>query len=94
MQAHRHGIPMLASSGYVAEVDPAKCIACGTCAKYCQFEAVQYIDGRKVIDEARCLGCGVCVTKCARGAIRLRRDERRGVPLEIDRLPAAGVAGA
>jgi Pyruvate/2-oxoacid:ferredoxin oxidoreductase delta subunit len=94
MQAHRHGIPMLASSGYVAEVDPAKCIACGTCAKYCQFEAVQYIDGRKVIDEARCLGCGVCVTKCVRGAIRLRRDGRRGVPLEIDRLPAEGVAGA
>lgn len=94
MQAHRHGIPMLASSGYVAEVDPAKCIACGNCAKYCQFEAVQYIDGRKIIDEARCPGCGVCVTKCVRGSIRLRRDERRGVPLEVDRLPAAGVAGA
>jgi Pyruvate/2-oxoacid:ferredoxin oxidoreductase delta subunit len=93
MQAHRHGIPMLASSGYVAEVNAERCIACGTCAKYCPFEAVQCGDGRKVIDEARCLGCGVCVSKCARGAIRLRRDAQRGAPLEIDQLAVAGPAG-
>jgi ferredoxin len=86
MQAHRHGIPMLASSGYVAEVDPARCAVCGTCAKSCQFEAISFVDGHKVIDAARCLGCGVCVPKCPRQAITLRRDPARGAPLEIERL--------
>ena len=46
--------PMLASSGYVAEVDTTRCVACGTCAKSCQFEAITYVDGRKVIDAIRC----------------------------------------
>jgi ferredoxin len=89
MQAHRNGIPMLASSGYVAEVDTTRCVACGTCAKSCQFEAITYIDGRKVIDALRCLGCGVCVPKCARDAIQLRRDPARGSPLEIEELVTA-----
>ena len=94
MQAHRHGIPMLASSGFVAEVDRLRCVACGSCAKFCQFEAVRYVDGRKIVDEARCLGCGVCVPKCTRGAIHLRRDPARGTPLEIEPLvtSAAGAA--
>ena len=30
MQAHRHGTPMLASSGYVAQVDADLCAACGS----------------------------------------------------------------
>ena len=95
MQAQRHGIPMLASSGYLAEVDHARCIACGTCAKFCQFDAVNYVDGRKVIDAERCLGCGVCVAKCAQGAITLRREPTRGSPLEIEQMvEAAGVAGS
>jgi ferredoxin len=86
MQAHRHGIPMLASSGYVADVDHARCIACGTCAKFCQFDAIDYVDGRKVINFERCLGCGVCVAKCTHNAIELRRDPARGTPLEIEQL--------
>ena len=34
MNAHRNGTPMLASSGYVAQVDADLCAACGTCADY------------------------------------------------------------
>lgn len=89
MQAHRNGTPMLASSGFVAEVDHARCTTCGTCAKFCQFEAIAYTDGRKQVVAERCLGCGVCVPKCPRGAIQLRRDPARGTPLEIEELVAA-----
>jgi Pyruvate/2-oxoacid:ferredoxin oxidoreductase delta subunit len=89
MQAHRQGTPMLASSGYVAEVDRLRCAVCGTCAKYCQFDAIGIVEGSKVIDAVRCLGCGVCVPKCQRGAIHLRRDPARGEPLEIERLVTA-----
>ena len=32
MKAHRNGTPMLASSGYVAQVDAELCAGCGTCA--------------------------------------------------------------
>jgi hypothetical protein len=32
MQAHQRGTPMLASSGYVAQVDSDLCAECGTCA--------------------------------------------------------------
>ena len=32
ISAHRHGTPMLISSGYVASVDESACVACGTCA--------------------------------------------------------------
>ncbi len=86
MQAHRNGTPMLASSGYVARVDQTRCVACGTCAKYCQFEAVTFIDGVKDIDFEKCLGCGVCIPKCTKNALTLERDPSRGIPLELDEL--------
>ena len=40
IHAHQTGTPMLASSGYVAEVDQEACIACGVCAENCQFGAL------------------------------------------------------
>ncbi len=86
MQAHQHGTPMLASSGFVARVDHTLCVACGTCAKYCQFEAVQIVNGVKVIDEAKCMGCGICVDKCTQHALSLVRDPSRGVPLQLEEL--------
>jgi ferredoxin len=86
MQAHQHGVPMLASSGYVAEVDRNKCKGCAKCSKFCQFGAINVVDGLKTIDYAKCMGCGACLTKCSNGAISLVRDQRKGEPLEIHKL--------
>lgn len=36
----QHGVPMVASSGYVAQVDELGCIACGDCEEACPFDAV------------------------------------------------------
>jgi len=83
MQAHRHGIPMLASSGYVSCVDTALCVGCATCTGFCQFDALSVEDGVAVVDVAACMGCGVCVSQCAQGALSLVRDPARGEPLEI-----------
>ncbi len=88
MQAQRNGVPMLASSGYVAAVAPALCEGCGTCASNCQFGAIKLVDGRSVVDAAQCMGCGVCVSHCPQEALTLERDESRGIPLELDRLMA------
>jgi heterodisulfide reductase subunit A-like polyferredoxin len=88
MQAQRNGTMMLASSGYVAQVDADLCAGCGTCAEYCQFEAISVDDGFARIDVAACMGCGVCVVHCPQEAIALVRDLTKGEPLEIQKLIA------
>jgi ferredoxin len=82
LNAHKHGTPMLASSGFVSQVDQDLCVSCGSCETYCQFEALTF-DGMAVVDEANCMGCGVCVSKCPADALSLRREESKGVPLEL-----------
>lgn len=89
MQAQRHGTPMLASSGYVAQVDAERCIGCGTCAGVCQFAAIAVDGDRAIVDLSACMGCGVCATHCPQEAITLRRDPAKGEPLEIQKLLAA-----
>jgi heterodisulfide reductase subunit A-like polyferredoxin len=88
MQAHQHGTPMLASSGYVARVDADLCAACGTCADVCQFGAISVDDGFARIDAAACMGCGVCISKCSYDALSLVRDPAKGQLLEIQKLIA------
>ena len=83
MHAHHTGTPMLASSGYVAQVDEELCISCDTCAEYCQFGALEMGDLFMGVDYEKCMGCGVCAEKCEQGAIVLTRDEAKGIPLEI-----------
>jgi Pyruvate/2-oxoacid:ferredoxin oxidoreductase delta subunit len=88
MQAHRNGVPMLSSSGYVSQVDEALCIGCADCVDYCQFGALEVADGWNQVNYEKCMGCGVCVEKCPQGALALVRDESKGAPLEICALMA------
>ncbi|MBE0685301.1 MAG: 4Fe-4S binding protein [Anaerolineaceae bacterium] len=87
MKAHQNHIPMLASSGYVAQIDHDLCMDCGTCHDYCQFSALGFDDHyNSFIDFEQCMGCGVCVSKCPEGAISLVLEPTKGVPLEISQL--------
>lgn len=86
MQAQRNDIPMLCSSGYVVEMDPGECKACGLCATRCQFGALRFEDKVVSLDEKACMGCGVCVNACPSGALSLARAPRKGEPLEIVEL--------
>jgi ferredoxin len=94
MQAWNNGTPMLASSGYVAQVDEDLCAACGTCADSCQFAAISLDDGFARIDASACMGCGVCVAHCPQEAISLRCDPVKGEPLEIQKLIAYATQAA
>jgi len=94
MQAHQHGTPMLASSGYVAAVDAQLCGACGTCAGTCQFAAISVDNGHAAVDLSACMGCGVCVAHCPQEAISLERDPGKGEPLEIQKLIARAAGPA
>jgi len=94
MNAHQNGTPMIASSGYVAQVDIELCAGCGSCAGVCQFGAISVDDGLAEIDAVACMGCGVCVAHCPQEAISLLRDVTKGEPLEIQKLIAEAAAAA
>lgn len=51
MQAQAMGIPMLASSGYVAGVKESACTGCGLCVKRCHFKAVR-MGSRGIVEKA------------------------------------------
>jgi len=86
INAHRNGTPMLASSGYVSVVDSESCIGCGVCSDFCQFAAIQVIDGLATVNFEKCMGCGVCSSKCEQEAVSLRLEPAKGVPLDICNL--------
>ncbi len=92
MQAQRNGVPMLASSGFVSSVDEDLCIGCGDCNEFCQFGALEVVDGINHVHYEKCMGCGVCVSKCEHGALALQRDDAKGIPLEIRALMEEGKA--
>jgi len=91
MQAMRAGVPMLASSGYVArQRAEEECAGCGECAAACPFQAIEMRDGRAWVMEERCMGCGVCVDRCPSHILRLEREPAKGEPLEILSLLSNG----
>jgi Pyruvate/2-oxoacid:ferredoxin oxidoreductase delta subunit len=86
MQAHQHGTPMLASSGYIAQVDEDLCIGCAECNAFCQFGAISVLDGVNHVDTTRCMGCGICTSHCPYDAIELVLAPEKGIPLEMDKI--------
>lgn len=87
----------IVASGYVAVADPGKCDACGECVDACMFGA-RILEGETVsTDRELCMGCGICQAKCPTGAVTMRLDPEKGLPLDLDlarerlgRRPAGG----
>ncbi len=82
----RYGSSVMASSGYVAQVDATLCSGCERCVRACPFGALALSEDLSVVDWSKCMGCGVCEAQCREGAISLVRDERKGVPLDVRAL--------
>jgi Pyruvate/2-oxoacid:ferredoxin oxidoreductase delta subunit len=78
----KYGAPIIISSGYVAQVDEAICVACATCEDTCPFKAIQ-INGKAVVNWEKCMGCGICAGQCPNKAMSLVRDEKKGFPLDV-----------
>lgn len=79
----KYDIPMMASSGYIAQIDNNICNACGICIDVCPFTALSENEICASVDWELCMGCGICVEKCPNKAISLVRDEKKGVPLDV-----------
>lgn len=79
----KHGVSMLASSGYTAKIEKDICVACGLCRKKCPFDAIA-----ETFDtvEDKCMGCGVCVSQCHKNAISLYKNPIRGIPLDVGEI--------
>jgi NAD-dependent dihydropyrimidine dehydrogenase PreA subunit len=85
----KHGMPMLASSGFVANIDAAACNGCGICVEPCPFDAMS-LEGELVsVKWESCMGCGVCTGQCPFDAVSLVRDDRKGIPLDVTSLAPA-----
>lgn len=82
----KYGTLMMASSGYVVQSNPEFCNACGTCVDICPFNALSLDKEFISIDWEKCMGCGVCVNKCPNKVLSLVRDEKKGIPLEVELL--------
>lgn len=83
LQAHQNGTPMLASSGYVAQVNVDECVGCAECVETCQFGALSMSNQHSQVNDEKCMGCGVCVEQCPSQAISLKREPAKGEPLDI-----------
>jgi len=79
----KYGVPFMASSGYVAQLDAGLCNQCGACVDACPFNALSTNGAGVERSWEKCMGCGVCVEKCPTQAMALARDEKKGLPLDV-----------
>jgi len=67
----------------VPQIDPKKCILCGRCVEFCEFNALALLGNRVIVYPEACHSCGGCKEICNVNAISgverqvgvLRRDQ-------------------
>lgn len=55
-----------------AQINPEKCIKCGSCQYHCQFKAIEKEDGVLKVNPFACEGCDVCRYVCPADAIEMK----------------------
>jgi heterodisulfide reductase subunit A len=73
-----------------AYIEEQYCSGCRICNSLCPYEAISYLEEKKVslINEALCKGCGTCVAACPSGSIGQNLFEDEEIISEIEGLLA------
>lgn len=69
-----------------AEVDEQYCSGCRICNALCPYQAIDFIEDKKVsrVNSALCKGCGTCVAACPAGAITGYGFSDRQIQAELE----------
>jgi heterodisulfide reductase subunit A len=75
----------------VAHIEAETCVGCQGCVKVCPYEAIRYLEDRKIceINEAICKGCGACAATCPSASAQLRRFSSRQIYVQIEKALVA-----
>jgi NAD-dependent dihydropyrimidine dehydrogenase PreA subunit len=84
----QQGFPLgVAKTSFTLRVDKTTCKGCGLCAKACNVQALELVDGTTgrggkalAILEDHCLGCGACIGACPTGSLSLVEVSGRPLP--------------
>lgn len=53
------------------------CLGFGDCAKVCEYDAIEIINGVAKIIKDKCVGCGMCKDACPKGIISMRKKSQK-----------------
>ncbi len=75
----------------VAFINPESCVGCQGCLKVCPYEAIRYLEDRKIceINEVICKGCGACAATCQSASAQLKRFTSKQIYTQIEKAMAA-----
>jgi heterodisulfide reductase subunit A len=73
-----------------AVVDESLCSGCKVCPAVCPYDAISFVDEKKVcqISDVLCKGCGLCAAACPAGAISAGQFTDKQILAEIEGLLA------
>jgi heterodisulfide reductase subunit A len=74
-----------------AWIDSETCVGCQGCLNVCPYEAIQYLEDRKIceINEVICKGCGACAATCPSASAQLKRFTSRQIYVQIEKALVA-----
>jgi len=75
----------------VAQINPESCVGCQGCLNVCPYEAIRYLEDRKIceINEVICKGCGACAATCPSASAQLKRFTSRQIYAQIGKAMVA-----
>jgi heterodisulfide reductase subunit A len=75
----------------VAFINPESCVGCQGCLKVCPYEAIRYLEDKKIceINEVICKGCGACSATCPSASAQLKRFTGKQIYAQIEKAMAA-----
>ena len=59
----------------IPEVDKEKCILCGNCSEYCEFNAIFVTTDKWYLFPELCKGCTACIKLCPHNALKYGKKE-------------------